>query len=73
MGRMGETKRISMVPISFSRAMDIEVIIAVISISKMVITPGTNIKTLFRAGLYIICDSVVMVTGSDSPFKYSCW
>ena len=48
---MGETKSTSIVPNSFSRVMEIEVIIAETSINIMVITPGTKVKTLFNSGL----------------------
>ena len=44
---MGETKRISMVPNSFSRVMEMEVIMAETNIKITVITPGTKVKTLF--------------------------
>ena len=50
-GFMGETKRTSIVPNSFSRVMEMEVIIAETSIKMMVITPGTKVKTLFNSGL----------------------
>ena len=46
-GRKGETRRISIVPSSFSLAMEIDVIIAVISIRISAIVPGTNMKTDF--------------------------
>lgn len=42
-GRMGDTNRTSIVPVSFSRTMEMEVIIAQISISINPITPGTKI------------------------------
>ena len=42
-GRMGDTNRTSIVPVSFSRTMEMEVIIAQISISISPITPGTKL------------------------------
>jgi hypothetical protein len=39
------------VPNSFSRVMEMEVIMAETSIKIMVITPGTKVKTLFNSGL----------------------
>ena len=50
-GFSGDTYNISMVPISFSRVMDMEDNIAETSIKIMVITPGTNIETLLSSGL----------------------
>ena len=40
---MGDTNRTSIVPVSFSRTMEMEVIIAQISISINPITPGTKL------------------------------
>ena len=51
MGFSGETNRISIVPNSFSRVMEMEVIMAETNIKIMVITPGTKVKTLFISGL----------------------
>ena len=50
-GFKGDTKRISIVPNSFSRVIEIEVIIAETSIRITVITPGTKLKTLFISEL----------------------
>ncbi len=62
-----------MVPSSFSRVMVMEVIMADTSISISVITPGTNRNTPFREGLYTICTSAVMVSGSLTSPVSSCW
>ena len=50
-GFSGETNRISMVPSSFSLVMEMEDNMAETNIKIMVITPGTNIDTLFSSGL----------------------
>ena len=51
MGFMGDTSNISIVPDSFSRTIDIEVIIAQISIRISPITPGTKLYAAFIPGL----------------------
>ena len=52
-----------MVPVSFSRAMEIEVIMAETSIRIMAMVPGTNMKALFRSALYIILIRGSMIMG----------
>ena len=46
-GFTGETSSTSIVPLSFSRTMDTEVIIAHTSMRIMPMTPGTKLKALF--------------------------
>jgi len=46
-GLIGETNNTSIVPISFSRTIDIDVIIAHINIRMSPITPGTKLYALF--------------------------
>ena len=50
-GRTGETSTNSIVPNSFSRTMETEVIIEHISIRINPITPGTKLYEEFMAGL----------------------
>ena len=47
-GFMGDASKTSIVPSSFSRVSEIEVIIAVTSINIIVIKPGTNRNTPFK-------------------------
>ena len=51
MGRTGETSNTSIVPISFSRTMETDVIMAQISIRIKPITPGTKLYSLLLCGL----------------------
>jgi hypothetical protein len=50
---MGETRSISMVPVSFSRVIEIAVIIADTMVSTKATSPGTNRWELSRVGLYL--------------------
>ena len=50
-GFMGEARSTSMVPVSFSRTMATDVIMAQMSISTRPITPGTKLYELFCCGL----------------------
>ena len=50
-GRMGDTSSTSIVPVSFSRTMEMAVIMAQMSISISPITPGTKLYALFIWGL----------------------
>ncbi len=65
MGLSGDTSNTSMVPISFSRAMVMEVIIADTSIKISVMTPGTKLKTPFCSGLYRMRDCTFMTGATD--------
>ena len=68
-GLRGETRRSSIVPSSFSRVIESEVIRAEISISSMAIRPGTNINTPFISLLYIIRTSGTICMGIFSAFS----
>ena len=50
-GRMGETSNTSMVPLSFSRTMEIDVIMAQTSISSVPMMAGTKLYADFICGL----------------------
>jgi hypothetical protein len=50
-GFIGDTSSTSMVPVSFSLTIEMEVIMAHININIMPITPGTKLKELFMLGL----------------------
>ncbi len=51
LGRMGETSSISMVPVSFSRAIEIAVISAETIVSTKASSPGTKRWALSSVGL----------------------
>ncbi|OPZ57416.1 MAG: hypothetical protein BWY89_00680 [Bacteroidetes bacterium ADurb.BinA012] len=63
-GFNGDTSSTSMVPYSFSRTMVTEVINAHISMRMSVMTPGMNMKWLFRPGLKYIRTSGT-ISGSE--------
>ena len=50
-GLSGETRRISIVPVSFSRVREIAVISAEMMVSTKAMSPGTNRFELARVGL----------------------
>ena len=54
MGFTGETSRISIVPSSFSRTIETDVIITQTNNSTMAMTPGTKFGAPFKSGLYNI-------------------
>ena len=51
-GFTGDTSKISIVPVSFSRTIDIEVIMAQMRVKMSPITPGTKLYAPFIRGLY---------------------
>lgn len=50
-GGIGEASNTSMLPVSFSRTIDTEVIMAQMSSKIIPITPGTKLNALFDCGL----------------------
>ena len=58
-----------MVPNSFSRVIEIEVIIAETNMRIMVITPGTNIKTLYRMNSQPVYTLIVSLVFAVIPLQ----
>ena len=61
-GLSGETRRISIVPVSFSRVSEIAVISAEMTVNTNAISPGTNRFELARVGLKRMRASAAMRT-----------
>ena len=59
-GRMGETSSISIVPVSFSREIEMAVMRAETMVSTNATSPGTKRCALSSVGLYRIRDCVSM-------------
>ena len=64
-GLTGDTSSRSIVPFSFSRTIDTEVMMAHISMKIIPMIPGTKLYALFILGLYSV--RVIIVSPPDAP------